>query len=207
MSFRSTIVPLLLMGLLAGCDRQVSTQEQAKAAKLPVENTGTPPGPEAPRAGDANTGEPVIVDNIGTLDRSHKGEAAQAASFQDPTGRLTTMASFAGKPVLLNLWATWCGPCVNEMPTLDAAAERMTIAAVSQDLGPEAPAKVKAFLTTKGLSRIQPYVDPKANLSVAYNAELPTSILYDSTGHEVWRMTGGMNWTTDTAKALLAEAH
>jgi hypothetical protein len=43
-------------------------------------------------------------------------------------------------------------------------------------------------------------------LSVAYQASLPTSILYDAAGKEVWRMTGGMDWTTETAKELLAEA-
>src|ERR1700751_4325329 len=78
MSFRSTIVPLLMLGLLAGCDRQVSTPEQANASKLPIEDSGTPAS-EAPKSA-----EKVIVDTIGTLDRSHKGAAAPTVSFQDP---------------------------------------------------------------------------------------------------------------------------
>ncbi|GAA0305895.1 TlpA disulfide reductase family protein [Sphingomonas oligophenolica] len=200
MSFRSTIVPLLMLGLLAGCDRQVSTQEQANANKLPVEGTGTPAG-EAPKTGDK-----VIVDAIGTIDRSHKGTAAPAISFQDPAGRPTSIAAFKGRPVLLNLWATWCAPCVTEMPTLNAAASNMTVVTVSQDLGDDARAKVTSFLARGGYTKLQANLDPKADLSVAYNASLPTSILYDSAGREVWRMTGGMDWTTGTAKALLAEA-
>ncbi|MEO9131938.1 MAG: TlpA disulfide reductase family protein [Sphingomonas sp.] len=206
MSLRSTIVPLLMLGLLAGCDKQVSTSEQANANTLPIENSGMP-AEAAAKPGDKVSGDKVALDTIGTLDRSHKGEVAPAVSFQDPTGKSTSIAAFKGKPVLLNLWATWCVPCVAEMPTLDAAAKDMIVVPVSQDLGDEAKAKVTAFLAKGPYTRLQAYLDPKVTLSVAYNASLPTSVLYDSAGHEVWRMTGGMDWTSSTARALLAEAH
>jgi len=206
MSFRSTIVPLLMLGLLAGCDRQVSTSEQANATTPPIENSSTPAAGAAQPA-DKAPGDKVVVDTIGTLDRSHKGEAAPAVPFQDPAGKATSIAAFKGKPVLLNLWATWCVPCVTEMPTLDAAAKDMAVVTASQDLGDDARAKVTAFMAKGHYTHLKPYLDPKANLSVAYNASLPTSILYDSAGHEVWRMTGGMDWTTGTARELLAEAH
>lgn len=197
MSFRSTISCLLGLGLLiGGCDRQVSAPEQAKA---------TPAVPAAPAATSGpREGEKVIVDTIGTLDRSHKGEAPPAVSFKDPSGAPTSVAAFRGKPVLLNLWATWCAPCVAEMPTLDRLARDMAVVAVSQDLG--GAEKVTPFFAAKGLAHLKPYLDPEVGLSTAYNAELPTSILYDSTGHEVWRMTGGMDWTSATARELLAEA-
>ena len=61
----------------------------------------------------------------GTLDRSHKGEAAPMTPFQSPSGATVTLTNFQGKPVLLNLWATWCAPCVKEMPTLDALAQSL----------------------------------------------------------------------------------
>ena len=195
MSLRSTIVSLLATGLLiGGCDRQVSAPEQAKPSPA------VPATPAAPAAnGQAKT------DTIGTLDRTHKGEAAPTVAFQDPAGKPVTVAAFAGKPVLLNLWATWCAPCVAEMPTLDKLAGTMKVVAVSQDLG--GAEKVTPFFAKAGLKQLQPYLDPKVGLSIALNAELPTSILYDSTGHEVWRMTGGMDWTTASARTLLAEAH
>ena len=76
---------------------------------------------------------------------------------------------------------------------------------MSQDL--EGAAKVTPFFAKGGYKHLKPYLDPKTGLSIAYNASLPTSVLYDSTGHEVWRMTGGMDWTSETAKELLGEAH
>jgi thiol-disulfide isomerase/thioredoxin len=202
MSLRSTIVPLLVLGLLVGgCDRQVSSPEQANATPESAANETAAANVAAPEAG-RNEGEKMIA---GTLDRSHKGEAAPAVPFQDPSGKTVSIATFAGKPVLLNLWATWCAPCVKEMPTLDKVAETLTVAPVSQDL--DGAAKVTPFFAKGGYTHLKPYLDTKTGLSIAYNASLPTSILYDSTGHEVWRMTGGMDWTTETAKTLLAEAH
>ncbi|WP_374144929.1 TlpA family protein disulfide reductase [Sphingomonas sp. 28-63-12] len=156
----------------------------------------------APRAKPATTGA------MGVLDRSHKGEAASTLQFLDPAGTPVTLASFAGKPVLLNLWATWCAPCVAEMPTLDALAVReggtLTIVPVSQDL--EGAAKVDPFFKNAQFKALKPYRDPQAALSIAFQANLPTTILYDSTGHEVWRMLGGVDWTGPQAAALLAEA-
>ena len=148
-------------------------------------------------------GEKVPVDTIGTIDRSHKGDAAPAVSFLDPQDKPTSIAVFKGKPVLVNLWATWCGPCVAEMPTLEKAAAAFPIAAISQD---KDRGTVSAYFAKKGFTQLKPYLDPKVGLSIAFNASLPTSILYDSAGHEVWRIVGGMDWTTPTAQALLAEA-
>jgi thiol-disulfide isomerase/thioredoxin len=191
MSFRSMILPLLLLGTLAACDRQDKAAEQANAV--------APANTAAPAAS-----EKVTVDTIGTLDRSHKGEAASTLPFDAPDGGKTSIAAFGGKPVLVNLWATWCAPCVAEMPTLDKVAERMQVVAISQDL--KGAEQVDPFFAKAGLKNIKRYLDPGVTLSVAYQASLPTSILYDSSGKEVWRMTGGMDWTSATATDLLAEA-
>ncbi|MDQ2878171.1 MAG: TlpA family protein disulfide reductase [Pseudomonadota bacterium] len=187
MSLPSTIAPLLLLGLLAGCDKQVSPAGQAT------------PTPAASRAAAA----PLPA---GAIDRSHKGETMQAASFFDASGKPTTLAAFKGKPVLLNLWATWCGPCVTEMPALDKLAAGMAVVAVSQDLGADGQKAAATFLLTKGLRGIRLFTDPNAGLSTAYAAALPTTILYDSTGHEVWRTTGGTDWGAPAMKPLIAEA-
>ena len=145
------------------------------------------------------------------IDRSHKGKAAPDASFNDPDGGEITLADFKGSPVLVNLWATWCAPCVKELPTLDrlAAAHRVDgqlgVIAVSQDAGPQP--SVDAFLDKLKVADLGAYHDPKMALSGALGAEvLPTSILYDADGREVWRYVGDLDWTGDEAAKLLDEA-
>ncbi|HEV2080650.1 MAG TPA: TlpA disulfide reductase family protein [Allosphingosinicella sp.] len=145
----------------------------------------------------------------GKLDRSHAGQPAPDLEFLDPEGEKVALASFSGKPLLLNLWATWCAPCVAEMPTLDALAARapdLQVLAVSQDIeGQEA--KVATFFEERKLTRLDPYRDTEIGLMTGLKADvLPTTILYDSTGKEVWRMTGAADWTGAEAAKLLAEA-
>jgi thiol-disulfide isomerase/thioredoxin len=146
------------------------------------------------------------------VDRSHKGEAAPAAVFNSPEGKPISLARFKGVPVLVNLWATWCAPCVKELPTIDklAAAHRVDgqlgVVAVSQDDGPQA--SVEAFLKKLNVIDLAAYHDPKSALSAALGPDtvLPTTILYDADGREVWRYVGDLDWTSGEAAKLLAEA-
>ena len=143
------------------------------------------------------------------VDRTHKGQAEPAASFNDPNGKPTTLKAFAGKPTLVNLWASWCAPCVKELPTLDRLARaqngKLNVVAISQDM--DVPhASVVAFLQKHAITTLGSYQDPKMALSGALDAEvLPTSILYDANGHEVWRYVGDQDWTAAAAAKLLAE--
>jgi thiol-disulfide isomerase/thioredoxin len=128
--------------------------------------------------------------------------------FTDPEGKPVKLADFAGKPVLVNLWASWCAPCVKELPTLDQRARSgpVKVLAVSQDDGPHA--SVVAFLQAHKIATLEPYQDSKMAMSAALGPDtvLPTSILYDSTGKEVWRYVGDLDWTSPDAAKLLAEA-
>ena len=147
-------------------------------------------------------------EGTGGLDRSHAGSAAPKLLFQDPAGEPASIADFKGKPVLLNLWATWCAPCVAEMPTLDALAARdkeIEVLTVSQDF--DGQEKVDAFFAGRNFRMLEPYIDPELSLMTQLKiSTLPTTILYDAEGREVWRMTGMEDWQGPRAAALIAEA-
>jgi len=143
------------------------------------------------------------------VDRSHEGAPAPQASFNDPNGKAIALKAFAGKPTLVNLWATWCAPCVKELPTLDQLARseggELNVVAISQDDGPHP--SVEAFLKTHQIEVLKSYQDPPMALSGALNAEvLPTSVLYDAQGKEVWRFVGDEDWSSPEAAKLLGEA-
>lgn len=193
---RPVIALLLGLSLFVGaCDKRAAAPEQAA-----VTEDGTVPDIAAP----ANTAAPEAAAKV---DRSHKGEAMPAYAFQDGAGKAVTLADFRGKPVLVNLWATWCAPCVHEMPTLDALAARdkasLHVLTVSQDME---PGKVQPFLTTRKLTNLIAYRDPDLQFSTGMGVSLPTTILYDTSGKELWRVTGGMDWAGAEAAKLIGEA-
>jgi|tagenome__1003787_1003787.scaffolds.fasta_scaffold20984636_5 thiol-disulfide isomerase/thioredoxin len=162
-------------------------------------NAGQQPANEAAPAAQAGP--------VKGVDRTHKGTPAPDATFNDPDGNQTSLAEFSGKPLLVNLWATWCAPCVKELPTLDrlSGAKRIAVVAVSQDSGPHA--SVEAFLASHKIVNLASYQDPKSSLSGALGPDtvLPTTILYDGQGKEVWRYVGDLDWTSPDAARLIAE--
>ena len=191
---RSEIVILLGALALAACDRQSDPASQ--------------PANAAAANGAAPSGPVDVPEDNGTLDITSRGKAAPDAVFEAPDGTKVTLATFKGKPLLVNLWATWCGPCVKEMPTLDALATRtagkMTVLTVSQDAG--GGQLVDPWFAKRDFKTIGAYLDPTQALGGQYETGmLPTTILYDAQGKEVWRVTGGLNWDGARANTLLAE--
>lgn len=144
------------------------------------------------------------------VDRSNAGKSAPEVVFADPDGGEISLADFRGVPVLVNLWATWCAPCVKELPTLDALAKRyavdgaLGVIAVSQDTGPQP--SVRAFLDKLKIEDLGAYHDPQMALSGALGVQvMPTTIYYDAEGRELWRYVGDLDWSGEEAARLLAE--
>lgn len=196
MASRSAIVCLLGLALAAGgCDRQRAGDGQATVT-----------------AKDAIAPDEVVASKSpkkesGGIDRSKLGAVAVQAAFLTPQGERTRLEEFRGRPVLLNLWATWCAPCVKELPSLDALAgqlgEKVHVLAVSQDMQGE---KAAPFIAARGLRHLAPYTDPDMRLSLGYRVNLPTTILFDATGREVWRVSGAMDWSAPATRKLIDEA-
>ena len=190
---RSVIFALLGLGLgLAGCARDSGQADQGNNL-MSASAPSAVPQPGVP----------------GVLDRSHAGTVAPTVPFEDGEGRPTSMAAFRGQPVLVNLWATWCGPCIIEMPSLDALAERegeaLQVVALSQDMaGREV---VTRFFAEHPFQSLEANLDKEMGFMSALRLEtLPTTILYDAEGKEVWRMTGRADWASERVARLLDEA-
>jgi thiol-disulfide isomerase/thioredoxin len=202
----SLLPGLALACALAGCDRQNPPAPQGNGANAATAATA-PAATPASGNGATHAEYPT-----GRLDRSHAGTAAPALAFQGPDGQPTRLAAFRGRPVLVNLWATWCGPCVVEMPSLDALAGRQSadrglrIVAISQD-STDGRQKVADFFAAHRFQHLQPYLDSEMGLMFSLGLDtLPTTILYDSRGREVWRMVGMAEWQSDRVARLLLEA-
>lgn len=197
MLFRSGVSPIIkfqtllaltgAMLIIGGCDREKPGGGQAS----------TPPAQIA-------TAKAAGLTNV---DRSQAGKPVSKAIFFGPDDRPITLGQFRGAPLLVNLWATWCAPCVAEMPSLDklaaATQDRMSVVAVAQDI--QGAEVVDPWLAQAGLQTLKAYLDPANKLLADYNSPLPITILFDREGREVWRITGAVDWQSDAAQALLAE--
>ena len=131
-------------------------------------------------------------------------------TFNDAAGKALTLADFKGKVVLLNLWATWCAPCREEMPALDRlqkalGGDNFEVVALSLDRkGAEASQK---FLTETKADNLKLYIDASAKQGTALKiVGMPTTILIDKEGREVGRLAGPAEWDSEEAKALITAA-
>ena len=128
-------------------------------------------------------------------------------AFIDGEGESVTLADFRGKVVLVNFWATWCPPCVKEMPALDALAAEMTggsfeVVTVSTDFG--GLEKPRRFLEEKELGSLALYLDADRALARAAGVKgLPVTLLLDREGREVARLMGDAHWDGAPAKAIV----
>ncbi|WP_458097736.1 TlpA family protein disulfide reductase [Roseomonas sp. WA12] len=121
-----------------------------------------------------------------------------AFGLVDADGVRREIGFFAGKGVVLNLWATWCAPCVEEMPALDRlsallAAEGILVVPASSDRGGKA--QVEPFYARTGVKNLGVWLDPGSAATRALGARgLPTTVLIDRQGRERGRLEGSAAW-------------
>ncbi|HEX3673687.1 MAG TPA: TlpA disulfide reductase family protein [Rhizomicrobium sp.] len=125
-------------------------------------------------------------------------------AFADASGAHHPLSAFKGRYVLLNLWATWCAPCVKELPALarlQAALPTAKLTVVTVNVGRGSVADTAAFLKAHGAASLPVYVDSNTALIRAFGAVgLPLSVLIDPQGREVARAAGPADW--DDAAAI-----
>jgi thiol-disulfide isomerase/thioredoxin len=129
------------------------------------------------------------------------------ATFLDGEGETKSLADFKGQGVVVNLWATWCVPCVAEMPALQAMAkavakDRIAVLPLSSDRG-GAPV-VRRFYAQHDIQGLGVWLDPKGEAARAWGARgLPTTLIIDREGREVARLEGAIDWASDESVATL----
>lgn len=131
-------------------------------------------------------------------------------AFADQEGKPVELADFAGKVVLLNIWATWCVPCREEMPALDQLETKLggkdfQVVAVNIDKG--GPDKAASFLKETGATHLALYTDPTGKLfSTIKTVGMPTTLILDRNGKEIARLVGPADWASPEAIAVIAAA-
>lgn len=141
------------------------------------------------------------------------GRGYSDLAFLDETGRPMTLADFAGKPLLVNFWATWCVPCREEMPALDNLAadydvEDFMVVPINLDLGEEGADKARVFLDEEGLANLPVLADPTFEAfdrlkSQAVAIGLPATLLLDAEGCEIGVLQGPAVWDGADAHTLI----
>ena len=170
------------------------------AITLPVTLAGVLPAA-------AQDGRPPLSGAMAKFELQAAPAPAPALAFKDKDDADASLDRFKGKVVLVNFWATWCVPCIKEMPSLDRLAEkiggeRFAVVALSLD-GPSRP-KVEPFVRSRNLTHLQVFFDTQKKSYGALNiAVLPTSVLIDAQGREVGRLQGDAEWDSPEAEALV----
>ena len=128
-------------------------------------------------------------------------------TFTAADGTPHSLADYAGKAVVLNLWATWCVPCVREMPALDdlaklVAADGIVVLPISSDHG--GAAVVQRFYAEHGIKQLPVMLDPMSAMAHALNVRgIPTTLLIDPQGQEVAWLEGAADWSSPDAVTVV----
>lgn len=164
----------------------------------------------------AGTAGVAIYEWKGVPESTRSGSAKKLPDlrFVDGAGAPRSLADFRGRVILLNLWATWCVPCRDEMPALDRLQEALggpqfEVVALSLDQG--GIADVKRFYEQLKLRALKIYVDSNGDaLGKLGSVGIPLTLLVDGEGREVWRVVGPREWDqpaeVDRIRGHLAQA-
>lgn len=164
----------------------------------------------------AQNDPPPLQGHSGQFTVIAPAELPEPAPFENGKGETVTLSDFRGKVVLLNFWATWCAPCVQEMPWLDELAREMAdqpfeVVAISLDKAGRK--KVIPFFQRHGLETLELYTDPQQRVGAINPPEgsdspfalygMPTTYIIGKSGKVMGYIQGAVDWRSQEARALL----
>ncbi len=168
----------------------------------------------AAKADTAKTVAAAATGAVAAMLPADPPQSLRTLAFNGPDGAPMTLADHSGKVLLVNLWATWCVPCREEMPALNALQKDMgsddfEVVAVNVDTGDDT--KPKKFLTETGIDALGYYRENSLDLFNDVKKRglalgLPVSLLVDGDGCLLANMNGPADWASDDAKRFLASA-
>jgi thiol-disulfide isomerase/thioredoxin len=156
-----------------------------------------------PRKPSAET-LPPLADGLAKLDRP---EDVPDGVFVTRDGTSHHLAEFKGRGMVVNMWATWCVPCVAEMPSLEALSKALAprdiaVLPLSSDRG--GSEAVQTWYQAHGITALPVLLDPKGALARAFNARgIPTTVIINTAGQVTARLEGAADWASPAAQALI----
>ncbi len=173
-----------------------------------------PGGACAASAATAEALEPLAVGPLAAFEPIASPVGLGNLAFEDRDGEAVRLADYAGRTVLFNLWATWCAPCIAELPSLDGLQERLggpafEVVAVSIDTTADAP--VAEFLERTGADDLALFREPTMSLfntlkEAGLAMGMPTTLLVDGKGCAVGVLHGATEWDSPEAVRLVEAA-
>ena len=145
--------------------------------------------------------------DLGKYQPAKEGKHIPTTAFIDADGNEESLADLRGQGLIVNFWATWCAPCVKEMPALDRLAEAagprgLRVLALSADR--EGASVVRRFYDVNKIGHLPVALDKMSRVARAIGIDgLPTTVLYNSDGREIGRVVGVAEWDTPAAVDFL----
>ena len=155
----------------------------------------------------------VVDGEVGAFLVTANGRGYSDMEFLDESGEITKISAFVGKPILVNFWATWCGPCREEMPSIDRLAgvhakDKFEVVTINIDTGKKAKEKSEAFFEEIWVENLTLYSDPSYKSFDMLKANgvvlgLPATLILDDSGCELGVLQGPAEWDSDDALKLI----